>query len=551
MEFKEYIAPLRKWWWLILLTMIVAAISSYLATKQQLPTYQARAILLTGSTIDEINPLNNEFTLGQQLARTYADLAQFDQVRQATKEALGINGLPQYTVNQIPNTQFIEIVVTDTSPERAMVVANELANQLVLRSPANDQYDEERQIFLDQQLDDLEAQINETREKIEAKQSELAQAFTARQISDAQGQLSALETKLNTLQTNYTSLLEVTNQGATNTIRVIQQATIPTVPVGPNQLLTIVITVVVGMLLSGGAAYLLDYLDDTVKSVEDIQAAHQLATLAGIASMKAGEDHRLITSEHPRSPISEAYRMLRTGIRFSMVDKRNHVLLVISSNPREGKSTTASNLAVVMAQSGLRVVLIDADLRRPSQHKIFKMKATEGLTTLLLDWDSESQPETNQDLLESVIQHSQQSEKLHVLPCGPIPPNPSEILSSGKMKALLGELTKRYDICVIDSPPVLAVTDGVILSTLADSVLLVVHSGRTRREHLKRAVSKLKEANANLIGVVLNQLSTRHDEYYYYQHNYYTAADEAPTTTPAGGRGSKLFGRLRWRNKTV
>ena len=107
MEFKEYIAPLRKWWWLILLTMIVAAVSSYLATKQQLPTYQARAILLTGSTIDEINPLNNEFTLGQQLARTYADLAQFDQVRQATKEALGINGQPQYTVNHIANTQFI------------------------------------------------------------------------------------------------------------------------------------------------------------------------------------------------------------------------------------------------------------------------------------------------------------------------------------------------------------------------------------------------------------------------------------------------------------
>lgn len=540
MEVKDYLLPLRKWWWLILATTLVAALSSFLAVRQQPAIYQSRTTLMIGRAIDDPNPTGAEFYLSQQLAQTYADIAQREPVRHETMAALGLSWLPEYAARAVPNTQLIEIAVTDTSPERAQAVANELGNQLIQLSPTGTRLeDQERQTFISQQLDNLETQIEQTQTEIQTRQDELGELFSARQIADTQNQIAALQAKLATLQVNYASLLANTRQGAINTLAVIEPATLPGTPIGPDRLLTIVTAAAIGVVLAAGAAYLLEYLDDTVKTPDDVKHLVNLPTLAGIAQIKMDEGSGgLVTARHPRSPVSEAYRLLRTGIQFATVDAPSRSLLITSANPTEGKSLTAANLAVVMAQAGYKVLLLDADLRRPTQHTIFPVSRDNGLTNLLLMLPPPAEPppaepaESMDNLTADMVDsralfatalQSSGEPGLWVLPSGPIPPNPSELLGSSKMKAVLAELMSRFDILIVDSPPSLAVTDALVLSSLMDAVLLVVDAGTTRRTHLRQAVEKFREVSAHgqrahLVGVALNRLTPRSDGYHYYYY---------------------------------
>jgi non-specific protein-tyrosine kinase len=530
MELKTFLDPLRKWWWLILASTVIAAVTSFFAVSRQPPVYRARAILLIGSAINNPNPTGFELRLSEQLAETYTDIAQLEVVREAVKEKLGLNWLPSYTASVFTNSQLIEVAVTDSSPERAMVVANELANQLVNQTPTNTQDDEEaeRQAFIRSQLDDLENSIKETKDSIVAKQEELAGLFSARQIADAQTQIAALNNKLNTLQSNYASLSAGTSQRAVNSLKVIQPATIPEQQVGPEILMTVLTAAAIGMALAVGAAYLLEYLDDTLKNPDDIQRVSNLPTLAGIAEFKSGNGHSnpLITFTHPRSPISEAYRSLRTAVQFSDVDNKIRTILITSPSPSEGKSTTAANLAVVMAQAGHRVLLIDADFRKPVQHKIFGIEKNYGLTNILVEMTSAFEPTELVDFFIHVNRAAIKTAQtgLSVIPSGPLPPNPAEVIGSAKMKLLIQLLTTRFDYVVIDSPPILAVTDAVVLNTRVDRSIIVASSGRTRRNQLKQVVQRLQEVRSNNIaGVVLNRLTQSSGEYYhyYYQSGYY------------------------------
>jgi non-specific protein-tyrosine kinase len=559
MALKDYITPFRNWWWLILITTLVAATSSFLATRQQLPDYRASTTLLIGNALADPNPSGGDFVLGEQLAQTYVDLANLAQLRQSTMETLGLTSLPDYTVSHQPNTQLIKIDVTDTSPERAMAVANELSRQLILRTPAAaDQENLARQQFVNEELDDLQFEIRETKDRITTKQQELAESFSAREISDLQNEISTLENKLNAMQTNYASLLASTQQGAANVISIVQEATLPQRPIGPNQRLTILATSLIGFILATGAAYLLEYLDDTVQTPEEIEHLTDLPTLAGIAQIKSQQKGlKLITVTEPRSPIAEAFRGLRTGIQFSNIDASCRLLLITSPNPAEGKSLMAANLAVVMGQAGHNTLLIDADLRRPVQHKIFGVDKERGLTNLLLALEPNLTDELKLRKVKEFIR-SANIPGLYLLPSGSIPPNPSELLGSAKMKSVLQILSTRFDYIIIDSPPILPVTDAVVLSTQVQSVLLVVNAGRTGRSQLKRSTERLREVNAKLIGAVLNGLSRKSDAYsyyYYYQDTYYHQEnglqEDVQLTSAANGKGHGLIDRLLWRKDRV
>ena len=215
----------------------------------------------------------------------------------------------------------------------------------------------------------------------------------------------------------------------------------------------------------------------------------------------------LVTQENPRSAAAEAYRTLRTNMSFTEMDRPCRTVLITSSHPREGKSTTASNLAVVMAQAGHKVLLVDCDLRKPMQHHIFKVSNQRGLTNCLRGQTTVAQ-----------AAHNQISENLSVLTSGPIPPNPSEVLSSEHIRSFWSGLKDDYDYIFVDSPPVLAVSDASILSQQMDGVLLVVNSGSTRIDHAREARDQLIKANAHIIGVVLNQVKSgkgQYDFYYY------------------------------------
>jgi capsular exopolysaccharide synthesis family protein len=214
----------------------------------------------------------------------------------------------------------------------------------------------------------------------------------------------------------------------------------------------------------------------------------------------------LVTVITPRSPVSEAYRTLRTNLEFSSLDKPLKTLVVTSPGPEEGKSTTLANLAVTMAQAEKQVILVDCDLRRPSQHEIFGQSNDVGLTTMVVDEKAMSQP----PLLEIGVPG------LLLMPSGPLPPNPSELVGSRRMQAIITALSERADIVLFDAPPIIAVTDAAVLASRVDGVLLVVKAGGTKRDHAQKAKALLDKVNAHLVGAVLNnvKMDTSYSSYY-------------------------------------
>ena len=214
----------------------------------------------------------------------------------------------------------------------------------------------------------------------------------------------------------------------------------------------------------------------------------------------------LITSKNPKSPISEAYRTVRTNLQFSNIDCNLKVIGITSSGPAEGKTTTASNLAETFAQTGKKVLIIDADLRKPRVHKVFNVSNQRGLTNVLVDFS----------LLDDVLQHG--GTNVHILTSGPIPPNPSELLASKTFDQLLLKLQEQYDVIIVDTPPVGLVTDAAILSTKLNGMILVTASGKANIDNVKHAKELLEQVNANILGCIMTMMPVNKKDYYGYHY---------------------------------
>jgi len=279
-----------------------------------------------------------------------------------------------------------------------------------------------------------------------------------------------------------------------------------------------------------GLALFLEYLDDTIRTVEEIESVLQLPALAAIPTIESIPKRKLLLvganeneDEHPnsellifsdpRSGLSEAYRQLRTSILLSTAGHAPKSLLITSSLPSEGKTTTATNTAISLAQTGAKVLIVDADMRRPRLHSVFNIPNGEGLSTLL---SSES---TDADITRVI--KTDDGTKMHMLTSGPIPPNPAELIGSEQMANLLKRLQKHYTHVVIDSPPITSFTDGVLIASMVDGVILVVHSGKSSRQVVKRAKQLLQDVGARILGVVLNNVNLRSQDNYHYYQTYY------------------------------
>jgi succinoglycan biosynthesis transport protein ExoP len=310
-------------------------------------------------------------------------------------------------------------------------------------------------------------------------------------------------------------------------VSIVEAATAPSVPVKPHVLLNTVMAAAIGLLLAAGAALLIEYLDDTVKSPEDLEA-NGLASLGAVARFqrpKAPQEN-LVAGSGSQRHFSEAYRVLRTNVQFSTIDRPGQTLLVTSANPGEGKTTTAANLALVMAQAGKKVVLVDSDLRRPSVHRLFGLSNEQGLTNLLL---------STQSNVDGYAQRTR-FDNLAVVTSGPLPPNPSELLASRRLDSIVENLKTQADVVVFDSPPILAVTDATILASKVDGTMLVIDSGKTRSQALQRAKDALVRSKTHLLGAVLNKLKRRGGGYYYHYYYYHSADGEKKKRR----RGSKV-----------
>lgn len=338
--------------------------------------------------------------------------------------------------------------------------------------------------------------------------------------------------------------LQIKDSDRTNNISVINAAR-PGVMVGPARARNIFIALLLALAAGVGLAFLLDYLDDSLKSVDDVDRYLHLPALALIPASRSdvprlkgknapteeNEVTALALINDARSPAAEAYRHLRTSLLLSSAGQPPKTILVTSSQPSEGKTTTAVNTAVMLAQTGAEVLIIDCDLRRPRVHSHFGVGNAPGLTNYL----------SGESDLESVLQTNDKLPQLKLLTSGPIPPNPAELLGSSEMRKLLMELTDRFTHVIIDSPPAISFTDASVLSTLVDGVMLVVHGGRSSRAVVRRAKQQLVDVGANIFGIVLNNVKLEAQDYYYYggyYSSYYTSSDDDAEGSGAQGAGA-------------
>jgi len=321
---------------------------------------------------------------------------------------------------------------------------------------------------------------------------------------------------------------DVTMAGTPNNIHVVDYAAVPKGPVGPRRMQAVFLALALALAFGVGLALFLEYLDDTVKDPSDIESGLRLPSLAiipiagkttqrflpisrALQRNGKGGPELLINATGP-SAQAEAYKHLRTSILLSTPGRPPRTLLVTSSVPAEGKTTTAVNTATVLAQTGARVLIIDADMRRPRLHQVFGLSNEGGLSAIL------SSENTEAEILAKIDQY--QETNIYLLSSGTIPPNPAELLGSSQMKRLLDIASKTFTHIVIDSPPIASFTDGVLIASLVDGVILVVHGGKTSRQVVKRSRQTLNEIGAKIIGVVLNRAEVRKTDYYYYHYNY-------------------------------
>jgi capsular exopolysaccharide synthesis family protein len=381
------------------------------------------------------------------------------------------------------------------------------------------------------------------RSQLSAAQRQEAQAQAAYEQDAAraniQGQaMTLLTTKKREIDTNRNLLdtyiqrqkeqeLALASNNPTN-IQISNKAVVPTTPIGPKRSRNIVLAFFLSLAAGVGLAFLLDYLDDSVKSSDDIGRHHGLPTLALIPHYLAGVDKKrqslvqvggdgngagtgLITLQESHSPMAEAYRHLRTSLLFSSAGKPPQTILVTSSQPSEGKTTTAINTAITLAQAEADVVVIDCDLRRPRVHNYFGLDNSQGLTNYL----------SGEKNTENLIKQYPGLPRLKVITSGPIPPNPAELLSSNEMRNLLQFLRGRFKHVIIDSPPAISFTDAAILATLVDGVVLVAMANKSSLHLMRRFKQRLATLGARIYGVVLNGIKSGSVEYEYYGSGYY------------------------------
>jgi non-specific protein-tyrosine kinase len=321
---------------------------------------------------------------------------------------------------------------------------------------------------------------------------------------------------------NYTRLLSFTKSTAlpkANYLAIAEPAQASSNPVRPRVLLNTLLASVVGLFLALGFIFVREYFDDTLKSGDDLSRSLDLTALGAISRIKGRQyqDKQIAASQNPFSPVAEAYRMIRSNIQFMSVDRPTKAIMITSAVPGEGKSTTAANLGVIMAQAGLKTIIVDTDLRRPVQHEIFQVPNLGGLTELLRSPELE---------IGSHLRHTK-VDNLRILTAGVLPPNPAELLSSQRMGQLLANLNELADVLIYDSPPVLMVTDAAVLSSRVDGTVLVIQAGRTHRSTIRQAMANLQHANARLLGGVLNRVSEKKGSYYYHLSYYATNGQES------------------------
>jgi capsular exopolysaccharide synthesis family protein len=358
------------------------------------------------------------------------------------------------------------------------------------------------------------------------------------EIGPWQVQLTRIERDRESAQAAYDSLskqlrdLETRQNALTLPVRVLDRPRVPGSPVQPNQRNNVGLTLILALCVAAGMAFLQEYLDDRVNSPDDVERISALPSLGHVPLIDSSQP-RLVNSLPANSHVAEAYRALRSSIGFAGIDAPIRRLQVTSASKGEGKTVTSVNLATAMAIDGKKVILVDADLRRPSVHRLLELPNAPGLSEILVGMKT----------IDEALQETE-VENLSVITAGPIPPNPAELLGSRAFDRLVEELETRADVVIFDSPPCMPVTDPLIISARMDGVVLVIHSGHTKKAAIKHVEQLLGRARARIVGCIFNRVEQNKGGYYY-QHYYYHYGDGYYSDAANNGDRARRNGRRK------
>jgi non-specific protein-tyrosine kinase len=528
MEILGYIRLFRKWLWLLVIATVVGGGAAYLIRSSQPPVYEAEVLVSVGGYIASPNPNTTEIRTGVELAQTYVVLVETRDVLQgAIDEAslpFSVDRLRRIIDSEvITETSLMRIKATYTDPALAADAANAVAHQLILNSPSN--LTEEQQ----QRVDVAVAEVDRLNE----------------QLSDLRGRLASIDAQLNQLaaeedfdQFEYdrlaeqraslvdqitvasSTVAEFSNQIAdldarTNTLSIEETAGVPDSPSGSSVLMVTAFGAIIGLVLAVAVVLTLEYMDDTIHVAADATQILNLPMLGVIARFGSGKhspQESLVTFKEPNAPASEGYRALRTKLLYTAGGPEKKAFVVTSVSADEGKTVTAANLAAAIASANLRVLLIDADLRRPSLHEVFGLDNEVGLTNLLA---SEPPPSYADAELRKELDRAVQETHvpgLKVIPSGHLPANPTEVLGSLAMERWFRVFLAldTFDVIIFDTSPALTVADAsVIAATTGAPVVLVLHAGKTTRSAAQEARDQFEQLNVKIRGLILNGVDPR------------------------------------------
>ncbi|MPY94750.1 MAG: polysaccharide biosynthesis tyrosine autokinase [Acidimicrobiia bacterium] len=522
---RDYLDVLRRRKLIILLVTVLACATAFGASLAQTPVYEATAEVLLQQRPSEriFAPDARGGARASDGVRTEIEVMRSRSVLDAVTQALGVE--PDVSITARGETEVVAITAESSDPAEAARIANTYAQTYI---------DTRRQQLVDDllsaaeqvqsRIDNVDAQLQALTDEVAALDAAIAAGGPDEQVELLRSQRDRLAEEvanrrlpLLSQRTAYSQQLDelqlassITENGGG---RVVSTAETPGAPVRPKTSRNLLLGAVVGLMLGIGLAFLREHLDDTIKSKDDLERATgglvPLALVPTVGSWKDRQRPYVVSLEEPSSAAAEAYRSLRTSVQFIGLDTPLRVIQVTGSNAGDGKTTTLANLAVALARAGQRVVVVCCDLHRPRIHEFFGLENRVGLTSVLL----------GKATVGAALQSVPRERNIAVLAAGPPPPNPSELLSSPRVANILASLTELSDVVLVDSSPILPVTDGLVVSHLVDATILVACAKVSTQQDTHRALELLRQVDAPLIGSVLNRVEAE-DLYGYGSYNY-------------------------------
>jgi polysaccharide biosynthesis transport protein len=538
-DLRHYLGILRRRWKTVAFVVLVVVATAFGVSARQEPRYRARSeILVQQRSTDSLFTDSNSAGNAQDAERAFNNevrLLESDAIRALVDDAYD-GPIPVSKVNAAVSSESTDVIAVSVAwkdPEEAAELVNTYVSVFI---------DARRQQKVDEllaagaeiqtQIDDLTVQIAAAQAPLDQAEAALAADPTnevlASQRDDVADRVAQTAGPLESRRSFYQQQLEdlrlTAGMASSGGAEVLTEAKPVDTPVSPKPLRDAGIGLVIGLLLGIAIAYLRDRLDERIRDSADVdRVSGGLPILASIPTVEGKVEPRFVACrDDPRSHAAEAYRSLRTSVKFSSLDHPIKVLQVTSASSGEGKSTTVSNLGVVLAQGGDRVAIVCCDLRRPTVHERFEQTLAPGFTDVLVG------DETLSRALRGITPN------LFVLPAGSLPPNPSELLSTQRASAIISALAEEFDVVLLDSTPILPVTDALVMSRLVDATLVVIDSRMTKRNALRRTLQMLRQVNAPVLGLVLNGVQAGSDGYGY---RYGYGSDESRR------------GRLRWKRR--